>query len=153
MENQDQLIRVLQTAISPVVLISGVGLLVLSMTNRFARTTDRARSLIALRASADAEQRSRLDVQIQILYRRSRILLLSTSLALTSVLLAALLIVALFVHYLEAVNLHHLVVVLFVLSLAGLVASLVLFIKDMTLSLQALRAELRDQSAKDRLSP
>lgn len=152
MENQDQLIRVLQTAISPVVLISGVGLLVLSMTNRFARTTDRARSLIAQRAGAKAEQRSRLDVQIRILYRRSRILLLSTSLSLTSVLLAALLIVALFVHYLTAVNLHHIVVVLFVLSLTALVASLVLFIKDMTLSLQALREELRDQSAKDLLS-
>ena len=153
MENQDQLIRVLQTAISPVVLISGVGLLVLSMTNRFARTTDRARNLIAQRAGAEAGQRSRLDVQIRILYRRSRILLLSTSLSLTSVLLAALLIVALFVHYLAAVNLHHLVVVLFVFSLTTLVASLVLFIKDMTLSLQALREELHDQAAKDLLSP
>ncbi len=145
MENQDQLISVLQTAISPVVLISGVGLLVLSMTNRFARTTERARSLIAKRAGADPEQHSRLDVQIRILYRRSRILLLSTCLALTSVLLAALLIVALFAHYLAAVNLYHVVIALFVLSLTSLVASLVLFIKDMTLSLQALKEELRGQ--------
>ena len=37
--------KILQTSISPVVLISGIGLLVLSMTNRFARTTDRARAL------------------------------------------------------------------------------------------------------------
>ena len=144
-ENPDQLIRVLQTAISPVVLISGVALLVLSMTNRFARTTERARSLAAERAGADDIQRSRLDVEVRILYRRSRILLLSTSLALTSVLLAAFLIIALFLHYLAAVNLHDPILTLFVLSLASLVASLVLFIQDMTLSLRALREELRDQ--------
>ena len=145
-ETQDQLIRVLQTAISPVVLISGVGLLVLSMTNRFARTTERARSLATQRAGADQAGRSRFDLQIRILYRRSRILLLSTSLALTSVLLAALLIISLFIHYLAPLNLHHLVVALFALSLTSLVASLVLFIKDMTLSLRALREELRDHS-------
>jgi hypothetical protein len=107
-ENQDQLIRVLQTAISPVVLISEVGLLVLSMTNRFARTTERARALAAQRAGADEAQRARLAVQVRIMYRRSRLLLLSTSLALASVLLTALLIIALFLHYLAAVNLHHL---------------------------------------------
>jgi len=38
-----QLITALQTVISPVVLISGVGMLVLSMTNRFSHATDRAR--------------------------------------------------------------------------------------------------------------
>lgn len=136
--------RVLQAAIAPVGLISGVGLLVLSMTNRFARTTERSRSLAAQRAGAHEAHRARLDKQVRILFRRSRILLISTSLALTSVLLAALLIVALFVHYLSAANLHHLVVVLFVLSLASLVASLLFFIQDMTLSLRALREELQD---------
>jgi Protein of unknown function (DUF2721) len=144
MDAQDQLIRVLQTAISPVVLISGVGLLVLSMTNRFARTTERARSLAANRGGADEAEQARLDLQIRILFRRSRILLLSTSLALASVLLAALLTVALFIHYLAAVSLYYLVMALFVLSLTSLIASLVLFIQDMTLSLRALREELRE---------
>ncbi|KAF0248112.1 MAG: hypothetical protein FD167_2491, partial [bacterium] len=32
----NEITKILQTAISPVVLISGIGLLVLSMTNRFA---------------------------------------------------------------------------------------------------------------------
>lgn len=144
MANQDPLIDVLQTAISPVVLISGIGLLVLSMTNRFARTTDRARALAALRDSADDAKRPSIDRQIRILYRRSRLLLWSTSLALTSVLFAALLIVTLFATYLLELDLHALVVALFVLSLACLVASLVFFIKDMSLSLRALRAELGD---------
>ncbi len=142
MGNQD-LIRVLQTAVSPVVLISGVGLLVLSMTNRFSRTTERARDLLAHRAVAGSAEHTRLDVQIQILYRRSRLLLLSTSLALMSVLLAALLVVALFFAYLAGMNLSSVIIGLFVLSLACLVASLLFFIRDMTLGLRALREELR----------
>lgn len=40
-----QLIPTLQLAIGPVILISGVGLLLLSMTNRFGRIIDRARAL------------------------------------------------------------------------------------------------------------
>jgi hypothetical protein len=42
----NQLIQFLQLSLAPVTLISGVGLLLLSMTNRFARTTDRARGLV-----------------------------------------------------------------------------------------------------------
>ena len=38
-----ELIPVLQTAIGPVILISGVGLLLLTMTNRLGRVIDRAR--------------------------------------------------------------------------------------------------------------
>ena len=40
-----ELIPLLQTAIGPVILISGVGLLLLSMTNRFGRIIDRSRIL------------------------------------------------------------------------------------------------------------
>ena len=114
------------------------------MTNRFARTTDRARVLASQRTGADDAQRARLEAQIRILYRRSRILLLSTTLALTSVLFAALMVIALFIHYLSAPNLEYLVVSLFAVSLTSLVVSLLLFIRDMTLSLRALREELQD---------
>ena len=38
----DQLIPILQLAIGPVILISGVGLLLLTLTNRFGRLVDRA---------------------------------------------------------------------------------------------------------------
>ena len=41
-----ELIPVLQVAIGPVILISGVGLLLLTMTNRYGRTIDRARHLV-----------------------------------------------------------------------------------------------------------
>ena len=41
-----QLVPILQLAIGPVILISGVGLLLLTLTNRFGRMLDRSRAII-----------------------------------------------------------------------------------------------------------
>src|SRR5512147_1551453 len=91
-----QLIPVLQMAIGPVILISGVGLLLLTLTNRYGRTIDRARQLVReLRELAGAE-RERLEGQIEILYRRARLIRLSITLAAVSMLLASVLIIVLF---------------------------------------------------------
>jgi hypothetical protein len=40
-----ELVPTIQLAIGPVILVSGVGLLLLSMTNRFGRVIDRSRQL------------------------------------------------------------------------------------------------------------
>ncbi len=46
MEPIDSFVRFLQSSISPIVLISGVGLLLLSLSNRLGRTTDRSRDIV-----------------------------------------------------------------------------------------------------------
>lgn len=138
------LIQILQTAISPVTLISGVGLLVLSMTNRFARTTDRARELARAARRESPDLAANLHVQIQILYRRSRLLLYAISLALASVFFISVVIVSLFIGSVLNVDQHIWIGLLFTLSLISLTASLALFIRDMTLALQALKLELKD---------
>ena len=47
----------LQVAIGPVILISGVGLLLLTLTNRYGRTIDRARHIVReLREVAGADR-------------------------------------------------------------------------------------------------
>ena len=63
------LIPILQLAIAPVILISGVGLLLLTLTNRFGRVLDRARAL-----NRDAELSAHVREQIEILRRRASIL-------------------------------------------------------------------------------
>ncbi len=141
---EQQLIVTLQTAVSPVVLISGIGLLLLSMTNRFGRSTDRARTLLAERHDIQASERRGIDAQIRILFKRSRIMLIAISLALSSILFAALLIAMLFLNIVLHAPLENIVVTLFALCLLALIASIVFFIKDMSLSLQALKKELGD---------
>jgi hypothetical protein len=139
-----QLISALQSVISPVVYISGVGMLVLSMTNRFSHSTIRVRNLAGERQKLEGAARARVEAQIRILYARLRMLLLAIAFALGSVLLAALLIVTLFANYLFDTTFRGSIIVFFSLSLISLVLSLILFIRDMTLSLRALHEDLHD---------
>jgi Protein of unknown function (DUF2721) len=138
-----ELTGILQASISPVALISGVGLLLLSMTNRFGRTADRARLLAAQLRTAAPQERDYLDNQIRILYRRSGILRAAILLASASILFASLLAVALFLAFLVGTTIRDFAVLLFAMSFLGLIASVVLFIEDMRLALAALRLEVR----------
>jgi len=129
----EQLVPVLQLAIGPVILISGVGLLLLTLTNRFGRLLDRAR-LLHREPGAKA--------QIDILHRRASILRLSIILAAITVLLVAVLILALFVAALFRLEAGWPIVVLFCVSLLALIGSMLAFIRDMNLALAAVRLEI-----------
>jgi hypothetical protein len=136
------LIPILQVAIGPVILISGVGLLLLSMTNRFGRVIDRARQLARGLDDATADQRERAIAQIAILAVRGRLVRLSIAFAAVSLLLAALLIVMLFLTALLGWENAALLASLFIACMVMLVVSIVLFIRDINLSLAALKLEL-----------
>ncbi|MBE0543336.1 MAG: DUF2721 domain-containing protein [Verrucomicrobia bacterium] len=138
-----EIIPVLQVAIGPVILISGVGLLLLTMTNRLGRAIDRSRSLAGeLRESREAE-RQHLLAQVTIIYRRARLIRLTIGLAAASVLLAAVLIIVLFLAALMQWADGLLISVIFMLCLGALIASLITFIYDIHLSLVALKLELK----------
>src|SRR5436309_15143764 len=92
-----ELIPVLQVAVGPVILISGVGLLLLSLTNRFGRAVDRSRQLARELREGPESDRRRLAGQVENLYRRAALIRSAIILAVTSVLLAALLIIVLFI--------------------------------------------------------
>ncbi len=138
----NELIPVLQVAIGPVILISGVGLILLSLTNRFGRAVDRSRLLTREMREASATDRLRLAGQVEILYRRARLIQVSIILGTLSVLLAAVLIITLFLTALLKLEVAVLLIFIFILCLISLIASLVAFILDIQLSLKALRLEL-----------
>lgn len=138
-----EIVPVLQVAIGPVILISGVGLLLLTMTNRLGRAIDRARQLARELAHTAAAQREPVLAQVHIIYRRARVLRLTITLAGLSVLLAAVLIVTLFLTALLQWNHGLFVSAVFIASMTALVASLVAFIYDIHLSLLALRLEIK----------
>ncbi len=139
-----QLIPILQTAISPVILISGIGLLLLTMTNRLGRAVDRARSLHADIISAEGSSREKIAEQIQILWKRTHSIRLAITLASLSALLSSTLIVAIFVSTLWQVEIAGFITLLFMVSIGCLMGSLVMFIYDINNSLTALKIELGD---------
>jgi uncharacterized membrane protein SirB2 len=137
-----ELIPVLQTAIGPVILISGIGLLLLTMTNRLGRAIDRARILDEQFPQIAEAERSRKTAQLTILWRRARIIRFAITLASTSALCAALLIVVLFLTALFQFETAWLISTLFILCILTLVGSLLFFIHDVNRSLSALKLEL-----------
>jgi hypothetical protein len=139
-----ELVPVLQIAVGPVILISGVGLLLLSMTNRLGRAIDRARTLHGEWLFAEPLAQKRTVAQLHILWRRADIIRQSIFLASLSLLLAACLIITLFAAALMRWDAGAVIICLFAGCLLALIASLVLFIWDVNQALAALRLELED---------
>ena len=130
--------QALQLAVSPVILISAYGLLLLSMTNRLGRAIDRARLLVREGAAKDD--------QIAIITRRAgwiRSAIVFTTLALIA---AGLLVLVLFASIYLPFNIAPVVAVLFIGSLVSVVVGLGYFIADIYGSLHAMQAELQEAS-------
>jgi hypothetical protein len=140
----DRRVPVLQIAIGPAVLISGVGLLILSMTNRLARATDLCRSLARSLHDLPRSEDEPVRLQLNMLVRRTIILRKAIALAVLSELLAAIMIIELFVAALLGAEVIWMTVILFAGCLACLIAALVYFIADVNASLAALRLEVGD---------
>lgn len=143
MTRVSDLVPVLQTAIGPVILISGVGLLVLSMTNRLGRIVDRSREIWRESQGCEDEQRDNLYLQLRLLRRRAALVQRSVTFAVSSIFLAVVLIVTLFVTALFRLEVAWLIAVVFVLCLASLIASLSAFIREINESLEVLDLEVR----------
>ena len=141
-KNLTELIPALQVAVAPVILISGVGLLLLSLTNRFGRAVDRARHLQREMDEAGGAVRRVLIDQVVNLYRRAQFIRTAIVLAAVSVLCAALLIVTLFVEVLLKWQTALVIALLFVLCLVALIGSIIAFMLEIRLSLAALKIEL-----------
>ena len=136
------LIPTLQLSIGPVILISGVGLILLSMTNRFGRLIDRARRITRDLQDVSGADRERTIAQLRILSTRARLSRAAIALAALSVLLAVLLIISIFLGALFQLGIAVIIVSLFMLCMLCLFVSLVLFISDINLSLKALWLEM-----------
>jgi len=137
-----ELIPVLQVAIGPVILISGVGLLLLTLTNRLGRAVDRSRQLAGEMREVKEEDRIRLSRQVEVLYRRAGLIRIAIIMSAMSVLLVSVLIIALFLSALMKLEVVPLISLLFIGCMLSLIVSLVAFIRDIQLSLSALKLEL-----------
>jgi len=139
------LVPTLQRSIGPVIVISGVGLILLSMTNRFGRVIDRTRATVTALRKASPENAEPIRQQLDILRRRARTVRTAITFASTSLLLAAILIISLFL--IPILDLEQkplaawVIVILFSGCMLSLIASLVTFIIDINQSLAALEIE------------
>jgi len=142
--NVESLSRLMQLSVSPAVLISSVGLLLLSVTNRLGRAIDRSRLTVKeLDHNLNNETaRSEMRCQLVILLRRASLLRYSVSLLVGSIFLSCLMILFLYFKSFGRMHLEQLVIILFFLNLMSLLGSMSFLLADIYLSLRALRIEV-----------
>ncbi|NTV01853.1 MAG: DUF2721 domain-containing protein [Chlorobiaceae bacterium] len=137
-----ELIPILQTSVGPMILISGLGLLLLTMTNRLGRTIDRSRQLLDEYEELPTASRSKVDREIVVLWKRASYVRTAILFASATCLGAATLVITLFLTGLFRIDAPIVVSTVFIMSMLSLIAALVFFVLDVNLTLSALRIEL-----------
>jgi hypothetical protein len=140
--NASSLIPLIQMSTTPVILISGMGLLLLTMTNRMGRIIDRTRIYANQLRTVPVAERGSLQTQLDLTWRRAKIVRFALTATTASMLMAAALVIVIFVGALFQRELGVLMLVLFGASLLLLVAALLAFLRDIFVSLAALKLEV-----------
>jgi hypothetical protein len=139
--HDEALLPIIQLAITPVILMTALGSLLLTMTNRMGRIVDRTRSLAGLVHLAAGAERRHLEAQLRVLYRRAAWIRTAVTLNTASLLCSGLLVVIFLAAVLET-QLATIILVLFILSVGCMVAGLGAFLRDIFMSLTALELEV-----------
>lgn len=130
--------HVIQLAVAPVFLLTAIGTLITAMNNRLGRIIDRRR-VLRERKSDDIEQQSverqrDLQQELELLYRRSKLIYASMLAAGLGALLVCLVVAGAFVGALISVDLSRVVAVFFILAMFTVIGSLSLFLREVFLA-------------------
>ena len=135
--------RLLQFSISPIALISGASLLLLSITNRFGRTIDRSRTLVReLESEVGTAFQKEHKQQLRILLRRSQFLRNAVLSIIASIFLSALMIIGVTAQIFLGWEFKVTVLLLLSLSVFSLCAAVVFLFCDVSAGLKALKLEV-----------
>jgi hypothetical protein len=132
--------KLIQLALGPVFLISGVGITLSMLTQRLARIVDRARKLESNRDETTQEkQLANIDEELKVIFRRARhinaAIALSTASALFTTVVVTLLFASEFVH----LGVGGVIAILFVSSMGCLSTAFLVFLLEVRIATNALR--------------
>jgi hypothetical protein len=140
--------QIIQLAIAPVFLLTGVGTNLTVLTNRLARIIDRSRVLEDIVSTQGADGLSpNMRIELDELYQRSHLINRAITLSSTCALLVCLVIAALFVG--DALDLHldKIVATLFVSGVLALIGSFIYFLREIFVATKTLRRQ-RENGAR-----
>ena len=124
------LAQVIQLAVAPVFLLTGVGAILNVLANRMARIIDRARPMEERLATVDEGTARDLHQRLKVLSRRASFINRAIGLCVLSGLLVSLVVAALFVSSSWRLDLALPISIAFVLALFSLAISLVYFLRE-----------------------
>ncbi len=131
--------HVIQLAVAPVFLLSGVGVTLTVLTNRLSRIVDRARSLEDRLSAAPPSEAAGLHRELATLHRRAQLINRALTLSTTCALFVCIVIATLFVGAFLGLDLSGVVALLFVAAMLAFIGALVSFLREIFLATANLR--------------
>jgi hypothetical protein len=135
--------HVIQLAIAPVFLLTAVGTILNVLINRLARAVDRRRVLFASMPELAEIVAVLAKQELEFEQRRIRLVYVAITLAVLCALLVCVLIALAFIDAFVAMDLGKVVAVLFIMAVVALTASLTVFLREIFLSVNSIRAPIR----------
>jgi hypothetical protein len=137
--------RLIQVALTPIFLISAIGVTLNVLTSRLARIVDRARTLEDRALdSPQGVDRQELHVQLAILERRAGWINAAITLITLSALFISLVVVMLFVNAFLRWDLSVFIACMFILCMLSLAAALLAFLVEVRISTKTLRIGIEE---------
>jgi hypothetical protein len=126
--------HVIQLAVAPVFLLSGVGAILAVLINRLSRIVDRYRVLENNSPKAGAGEETVAQLEMAILSRRARLIHWAISLCTIGALFICLVVATLFIGSMLRVSVSQLIALMFVGAMLALIAGLLSFLREITLA-------------------
>jgi hypothetical protein len=148
-----EIAHVVQLSIAPVFLLSAVGVMLGVLTNRMSRIIDRARSLEARVAGADATRAAGLQSELAVLGNRARLVNRAIRLFTLCALMIATVVIALFVAAFFRRDFSVLIGLIFIAAMITLCGGLISFLREITLATRHLRIGIGEAESRERVQP
>jgi len=126
--------HVIQLAVAPVFLLTGVGAILSVLVNRLGRVVDRFRALEAILSEAHEDTRTSAQTEMAILSRRARMIHWAIGFCTGSALLVCIVIATLFVGSITGAEMPGIIATLFIAAMLALVAGLLCFLREIALA-------------------
>lgn len=130
---------VIQLAVAPVFLLTGIAGTLNVLSIRMSRIIDRGRVLNDRNCASGTPEFDEVDREQRLLARRSRLINRAIALCTMSSLFVCLVIVVLFLDAMFALHQERAIAALFIMALLSLISALLLFLREVGLSLSAFR--------------
>jgi uncharacterized membrane protein (DUF485 family) len=131
--------HVIQLAVAPVFLLSGVGMVLTVLLSRLNRIVDRARTVEGYLPSATEHVKAAYHKELHTLSRRARLAHWAITLTTICGLLVCLVIAALFAGHFLRVDLSPTIVGFFIVAMLAIVLAFILFLREIYLGTAGLR--------------
>lgn len=131
--------RVIQLAVAPVFLLSGIGAMLAVMTNRAGRIIDRARALEIALQNAEPDEAESIRTRLRTLAERAKLIGLAIALCTTTAVLVCTIIAILFLSAFVKFNATVPVAALFILAMMSLIVGLIWLLREIFVATANLR--------------